>query len=534
MKIATTCAASVAASMAGAQIEFTEVMHNPVGADSLWEWVEIRNTSAAPVDLNGWVLDDDDDSSFGQANIVAAAGRNTVVPAQGVAVLYPGDSLGFDPMRFTNAWGGGIPLIGVDGFTRLAALDAIGLWPSHAGYLADAIPMSTTSPRRTFASAAASLNYTSGFPSAGAGRSIAWSGSGSVASGANWVVSEEGGLGAVVSSQTVFAAVAINSVEDRGNPGALPAGPATAGLRISEIMFAPASPAVTAGYSAQDFEWIEVFNNTASAINFAATPHVLDDVAGSQLSAANIRMGTLASGQVGVLFNSARISEADMATMWGAGINYIPVTNWPALNNNGDTIALWGSTNAYDSEPVTGPGRTQQNALVAVTYDTLAGAGWPTVNNMSSIYLSDLSGDASLGASWTRAGANGEPVVSRNPAALVRAAIDHPGGDVGSPGYAPGSVVAPVAGDYNQNGVVDAADYTVWRNQLGAATLPNRSAGITGPVGTGDYNIWKSRFGFTSGSGSLSGSQVPEPRGVLLLFFGLVGPARRRWRPALR
>ena len=30
-----------------------------------------------------------------------------------------------------------------------------------------------------------------------------------------------------------------------------------------------------------------------------------------------------------------------------------------------------------------------------------------------------------------------------------------------------------VAGDYNDNGVVDAADYVVWRNAGAAATLPN-------------------------------------------------------------
>ena len=94
-----------------AQLQFTEVMYEPGGDDALWEWVEIRNTSATAVDLNGWVFDDDDDNPVADedGNIKAANG-NTIVPAGGVAVLYPGSDLGFMPQRFTDAWGSGINL----------------------------------------------------------------------------------------------------------------------------------------------------------------------------------------------------------------------------------------------------------------------------------------------------------------------------------------------------------------------------------------------------------------------------------------
>ncbi|HEX3601874.1 MAG TPA: DNRLRE domain-containing protein, partial [Lacipirellulaceae bacterium] len=37
------------------------------------------------------------------------------------------------------------------------------------------------------------------------------------------------------------------------------------------------------------------------------------------------------------------------------------------------------------------------------------------------------------------------------------------------------TVVAGVPGDYNNDGVVNAADYVVWRSSVGASTLPNRS-----------------------------------------------------------
>ena len=82
------------------------------------------------------------------------------------------------------------------------------------------------------------------------------------------------------------------------------------------------------------------------------------------------------------------------------------------------------------------------------------------------------------------------------------------------------SVVPPVPGDYNQNGVVDAADYVVWRENIGSATLPNRGPRIAGPVGAVDYDFWRSHFGATSGSGSGVALAVPEPSTLVILFFG--------------
>ena len=71
----------------------------------------------------------------------------------------------------------------------------------------------------------------------------------------------------------------------------------------------------------------------------------------------------------------------------------------------------------------------------------------------------------------------------------------------------------PLGGDYNGNGVVDTADYVVWREaqSQGLTSLNNRGP-FTGPVGPNDYNFWRSRFGLTSGSGSaVSSAVVPEP-----------------------
>jgi predicted carbohydrate-binding protein with CBM5 and CBM33 domain len=100
-------------------------------------------------------------------------------------------------------------------------------------------------------------------------------------------------------------------------------------------------------------------------------------------------------------------------------------------------------------------------------------------------------------------------------------------------------MIAPpsfLAGDYNQDHVVDAADYTVWRNHLGAAagSLPNDVDG--GVIGAAQYARWKVNFGNALGVGSAgaSPSQVPEPGTWLLAaIIAVVWPSWRGRRFSL-
>jgi hypothetical protein len=75
-----------------------------------------------------------------------------------------------------------------------------------------------------------------------------------------------------------------------------------------------------------------------------------------------------------------------------------------------------------------------------------------------------------------------------------------------------------ILGDYNNNGVVDAADYVLWRK---GGPLQNEFD-TPGTVNDADYAYWRSRFGATTnpGSGLGSGSAVPEPSALWLLAIG--------------
>ncbi|QDU91436.1 hypothetical protein Pla175_48640 [Pirellulimonas nuda] len=86
--------------------------------------------------------------------------------------------------------------------------------------------------------------------------------------------------------------------------------------------------------------------------------------------------------------------------------------------------------------------------------------------------------------------------------------------------------VGGVPGDFNGDGAVDLADYTVWRDNLGAqeggSVLAGNGSG--GVVDQEDYTLWKNNFG--TGPALLTGGVVPEPSPASLL---LVGVAAAHW-----
>lgn len=76
------------------------------------------------------------------------------------------------------------------------------------------------------------------------------------------------------------------------------------------------------------------------------------------------------------------------------------------------------------------------------------------------------------------------------------------------------NLVVTLAGDYNDNGVVDAADYTIWRNLFGATRDPRADGDTNGVVDMNDYSIWKANFGAVAGAGAVGrvlAANVPEP-----------------------
>jgi hypothetical protein len=93
-----------------------------------------------------------------------------------------------------------------------------------------------------------------------------------------------------------------------------------------------------------------------------------------------------------------------------------------------------------------------------------------------------------------------------------------------NPNTAPVDGPQGVPGDYNNNGVVDAADYVLWRD---GGPLQNEGASI-GMIDQGDYDFWRAQFGEGAGAGAAVAASVPEPCGWAIVLCALTALAACR------
>ena len=183
--------------------------------------------------------------------------------------------------------------------------------------------------------------------------------------------------------------------------------------------------------------------------------------------------------------------------------------NFYELKNASGSLApgSWNSLDAQNIDAVDG------DDAGSVAGDSLL-EGWDkavtnTPNAMTEAFLLDMStvgngGSLSLGNAYDT-GVNGTDVVFSYGLII--------GGEkvVGLVEYVSGTL----AGNYNGDSIVDAKDYTVWRDALGRISGDLSADGNgNGTVDAADYSIWKNNYGMVataSGAGNLTTAAVPEP-----------------------
>lgn len=184
-------------------------------------------------------------------------------------------------------------------------------------------------------------------------------------------------------------------------------------ILISEIMYNPSSAEPLN-------EWVEILNLGPNAADISDWR--LDDEDQGDWSAIPSET-VLEPGQIAVLHN-ASLNTQEFRQAWAVpeetltiGVAWGSLANGPSATS--EILQLLDSDN-------------QEQDVVNFDDD---GNVWPSDNNASSIYLTDLQSDNNVGGNWARSESGQND--ARSPGAPLAS------GDIGSPGFAPGLPYAP-------------------------------------------------------------------------------------------
>ena len=504
------CAAMLISSSGFAQLQITEVMFNPLDANS-WEWVEIRNLDPnQEFDLDGSYLARLNSSGLlpgTNANVRSSVANNTKIPAGGIAILYNGEAPGIPSLAdsdgiFFDAWNQADPntvvLIAAERFPAFNGLDpssrSIGIWPDFPSYQADLVGGGSGTVGG-FSNSQVSLDYRTNFPTPSPGSSIFWNGQGSQGDGVNWTTTTVGNLSSFHSVPAFSGSGNLNSTDDLANPGRVPntpSGGTPTDLIITEMMIDPMSPE-------PDWEWIEVYNAGADLTFDPNNAYFLDDDEGADLTHGNIKSGSIPADGIAVLFNADALTIQNMKDAWDPndiGTNFIPVTDFPDLDNDQDSIAIWTNFSDYqnDSDAFPGEDRDVFLAETSLFYSDFD-FSWPIPNTgRESIYLSDLNLDQDDGFSWSRS----DPNVFGDPNSFFAQSVStgslvHGGGDLGSPGsFDPNAPLNDT--DFDEDGLVTGLDFLVWQRGLGGSDPNLGDTNKDQLVDSADLAVWESQY----------------------------------------
>lgn len=260
---------------------------------------------------------------------------------------------------------------------------------------------------------------------------------------------------AIAAGQTYRARVRMQ--DDTGNwshwsdPIEFLAGPPTLApsLAITELHYHPADAGLP---DESDLEFIELLNTGEVAIDLSGV-QIADFTSEPYIFADDLMLGP------GEYLVVARSPE-ELQSYYGTSVNIAAEGFGDAnLSNSGETISL-----------LTASGAT----FLSFTYDD--SAPWPSAadGDGPSLEIVDPWGDPSDPANWRAS-------------ALIG----------GSPGAA-GLAMPELPGDYDGNGIVETADYGVWRSYFGRS-LFTAGAGADGNadglIDLADYTIWRNHLG---------------------------------------
>lgn len=228
------------------------------------------------------------------------------------------------------------------------------------------------------------------------------------------------------------------------------------------------------------------------------------------------------SGDLNVLNSSESTYQTLISSSLNGGVGQAvdpvnPANNWSQSSTFKGlfTESATSDSARFDFQLITAPMVNQTGMqLVPGTYTAFGNGG--NIYHQSVTSASNSAALADLGmAPYT-------PAYRSSVLTALTTATDH------LPLVADYTYVAPpamLAGDYNNDGVIDGADYTVWRDSFGQVVTAGSGADGdgSGTIDQADYDTWVLHFGETqpgSGAGAVSTATVPEPSAAALLVIG--------------
>ncbi|TWT85330.1 hypothetical protein Pla123a_01370 [Posidoniimonas polymericola] len=230
----------------------------------------------------------------------------------------------------------------------------------------------------------------------------------------------------------------------------------------------------------------------------------------------------------GRVYGRANFITVDAFVEPGFVPNVEPDADYAFLDFEVEYLGRWGNSTGFTTDD-----------WHASNFTDNPGSGSAGVN--------DLTGSANDSIDWRQSLIgnhpvdDGDPNTPAPPAAEVESSKNVPYGTklantLGGPNY--------VTGDYNGDGYVDAADYTVWRDTQGQtgseSAHPAADHNHDFLVDAADYTLWSGDYGAPNGAAPNGGvfaaaaaplqsaTQTPEPAAIALLALAVGGVARRQ------
>jgi len=300
--------------------------------------------------------------------------------------------------------------------------------------------------------------------------------------------------------------------------------------------------------------------NGWQATNFANSELLLETNANNFLS-----LAPGASRSLGAAFttNASRIGAAQTAAGFGKEYRDVAFTYTAATNNSTIEFGTVNYENTVFNNLVlnvdfgSGNVKLKNESAIAVTIEaymvkSAAGSLSPSWNGLRDTVANwqQNVGTTKALAEVSRLDANSNPGAPLAPLTIAAGATYDLGSaftvgglrdldfsflltsDTAGNGFAGEVRYIGLHGDYNGDGSVNAADYTVWRDTLNSTSDLRADGNGNGTVDQADYGVWSGNYGATTPSSFSSAIATPEPTAIasLLAALALAGVGARSRR----